>query len=72
MFHVHLRLHGLEVVGKAGLGLSAHSLPAPLPETIKLLVHIVRLLSKPVQSIKAASAIGDQSAPKPEELVIDN
>jgi hypothetical protein len=44
MSHTHLCLHGLEIIGLAGLSLSAHALPGPLFEPTDSLVdvHVVK------------------------------
>jgi hypothetical protein len=36
----HFHLHGLEVIGHAGLDLSSHALPGPLFEAIEFLVDV--------------------------------
>ena len=40
MSYAHLRLHGLEIIGLAGLGLSTHPLAGPLFEPTDPLVHV--------------------------------
>jgi hypothetical protein len=40
MSYTHLRLHGLEIIGLACLGLSAHALSGPLLEATDSFVHV--------------------------------
>jgi len=40
MSHAHLRLHCLEIIGLAGLSLSAHTLSGPLFKPTDPLVHV--------------------------------